>query len=77
MEIRDFPGSPMVKNPTCKAKDVDLILNQGTKIPHSFGVTKPMHHNYWAQVSPSVTARESESHDERSHVTQQTPEAAK
>ena len=46
MEMRDFPGGPMVKNLTCKARDAGLIPNQGTKIPHSLGVTKPMKYIY-------------------------------
>ena len=33
--IMDFPGSPVVKNPPCKAEDNGLIPCQGTKIPSS------------------------------------------
>ena len=34
---RGFPGGPVVKNPLCKAVEVDLIPGQGTKIPHASG----------------------------------------
>ena len=33
--IMDFPGSPVVKNPPCKAEDNGLIPCQGTKIPQA------------------------------------------
>ena len=32
-----FPGSPVAKNPPSKARDVGLILNWATKIPHAMG----------------------------------------
>ena len=41
---RDFPGSPVVKNPPCNAGDAGSIPGQGshrpqvaTKIPHAAG----------------------------------------
>ena len=55
----DFPGGPVVNNPACHAGDVGLIPGQGTKIPHAFGTTKPMHHNekilHNARMIPLVT----------------------
>ena len=35
IQIWDFPGGPVVKNPPCNARDVGLIPSQGTKIPHT------------------------------------------
>ena len=35
IQIWDFPGGPLVKNPPCNARDVGLIPSQGTKIPHT------------------------------------------
>ena len=32
-----FPGSPVAKNPPSKARDVGLILDWATKIPHAMG----------------------------------------
>ena len=32
---QDFPGSPVVKNPSSSAGDMGLIPCQGTKIPHA------------------------------------------
>ena len=31
----DFPGGPVVKNPSPNARDVGLILDWGTKMPHA------------------------------------------
>ena len=39
--LGNFPGGPVVKNPSCKAGHTDLIPGQGTKIPHA-----------WDQLSP-------------------------
>ena len=33
VQVRDFRGGPMVKNPPSNAGNVDLIPCQGTKIP--------------------------------------------
>ena len=33
----DFPGGPVVKNPSCNAEDTSSIPGQGTKIPHDSG----------------------------------------
>jgi len=30
----NFPGGPVVKNPSCSAGDVGLIGGRGTEIPH-------------------------------------------
>ena len=35
--LRDYPGSPVVKNPSSNAGDVGSIPGQGTKIPHAAG----------------------------------------
>ena len=32
---RDFPGGPVVKNPTSNVGDVDLIPGWGTETPHA------------------------------------------
>ena len=47
---RDFPGGPVVKNPSCSAGDAGSIPGQGTKIPRATGqisphaaTTEPMH----------------------------------
>ena len=39
---RDFPGSPVVKNPPSNAGDAGLIPGQGTKIPHAAGQLSPL-----------------------------------
>ena len=40
--IKGFPGSPVAKNPPCKAGDAGSIPDLGTKISRA---TKPTHHN--------------------------------
>ena len=35
MEAPDFPGTPVVKNPSCIAGDMGSIPGQGTKIPQA------------------------------------------
>ena len=52
-KFRDFPGSPVVKNPPYNAGDAGSIPGQGTKIPHAVEqlslhatTTEPMCHNY-------------------------------
>ena len=37
MQIWDFPGGPVVKNPSYKAGDVGLIPGHGIKIPRAPG----------------------------------------
>ena len=37
MEIWDFPGGPVVKNPPSNSGDTGSIPRQGTKIPHADG----------------------------------------
>ena len=37
MEIRDFPGGPVVKNPPSNAGDAGSIPGRGAKIPHATG----------------------------------------
>ena len=46
----DFPGGPVVENPSCNAGDAGLIPGRGTKIPHATGqlslratTTEPAH----------------------------------
>ena len=48
LNLRNFPGGPVVKNLPCNAGDVSSIPGQGTKIPHAPG-----------QLSLSTTTRES------------------
>ena len=43
--VRNFPGGPVVKNPSCNAGDTGSIPGRGTKIPHAAGHA-PMCHNY-------------------------------
>ena len=38
----DFPGGPVVKNPSPNARDVGLILDWGTKMPHAARNLKPV-----------------------------------
>ena len=45
MQVRDFPGGPVVKNPPCSAGEVGLIPGQGTKIPTCCRATKPARRN--------------------------------
>ena len=46
--MRDFPGSPEVKNLSCNARNIGLTHGQGTRIPHAMG-----------QPSPQAATRES------------------
>ena len=73
MNTRNFPRSPVVKNPPCNAGDVSSHPAQGTKIPHAV-----------EQLSLGTTAREptrinkrSYMIQRRSHVPQLRPDAAK
>ena len=36
---RDFPGGPVIENPSSNAGDVGFILGQGTRIPQAVGPT--------------------------------------
>ena len=45
-ETQDFPGGAVVKNPPANAGDMGQALVR--EDPTCRGVTKPMHHNYWA-----------------------------
>ena len=51
MGPRDFPSGPVVKNPSCNARDTGLIPGQGTKIQYAAG-----------QLSPRATTREEPTH---------------
>ena len=42
----NFPGGPVVKNPSCKAGDVGSIPHQGAKTPPCGRATKPSHYSY-------------------------------
>ena len=44
---RDFPGGPVVKNPSCNAGEAGSIPGLGTKIQHAAG-----------QLSPRATTRQ-------------------
>ena len=33
LKVGDFPGGPVVKNPSCNAGDMGSVPGQGTKIP--------------------------------------------
>ena len=87
---RDFPGGPVVKNPPYSAGDMGSIPGQGTKIPHAAGQLSPRATNYRAHAPWSLctTTREEKNlhattrqkparRNERSHVTQLRPDAAK
>ena len=37
MHTRDFPGGPVVKNPSCNTEHLGSIPDKGTKIPHAAG----------------------------------------
>ena len=37
LQNQDFPGGPVVKNPSSNTGDAGLISGQGTKIPHVVG----------------------------------------
>ena len=39
--MRDFPGSPVVKNPPSNAGNTGSTPGQGTRIPHSIGRLTP------------------------------------
>ena len=70
----DFPGGPVVKNPPSNAGDTGSIpgwgtisiVGRGTKIPHATG-----------RLSPHTTTREPARCNERSHMPQLRPDAAK
>ena len=54
---RDFPGGPVVENPSCNIGDTCSIPGWGTKIPHAVG-----------QLSPRATTKEPERHNYRAHA---------
>ena len=86
-QAADLPGGPVVKNPSCNAEDAGSIPGRGTKIPHTAGQLSPRATNYRAHVlwNPRTTTREKPVHhnkeptrrNERSHVPQLRPNAAK
>ena len=41
IQVGDFPGGPVVKNPPYNAGDAGLIPGRGTKIPHAMGQLSP------------------------------------
>ena len=55
--FQDFPGGPVVKNPSCDAGETGSTPGWGTKIPHAVG-----------QPSPHATTREPVCHNYRAHV---------
>ena len=34
LKVGDFPGGPVVKNPSCNAGDIGSVPGKGTNIPH-------------------------------------------
>ena len=50
--IWNIPEGPVVKNPPCNARNVDLIPGQGTKIPYAA-----------KQLSPCITTTEAVYHN--------------
>ena len=73
-KIGDFPGGPVVGNPPSNAGHADSIPGQRTKIPHASG---------WLSLHTATTEpvcrseKEARKPQERSHVPQLRPEAAK
>ena len=67
-DCRDFPGSPVVKNPPSSEGDVGSIPGWGTKIPHAAGQLSPTCHNNWAcapqpeREDPCAATREKPAH---------------
>ena len=55
----DFPGGSVVENLPCNAGDMGLIPGLGRfHMPHPTpGVTKPMHHKYWAHALEPMSHR--------------------
>ena len=41
MDLRDFPGGPVVKNLPSNAGDMGSVPGGGTKIPHAVGQLSP------------------------------------
>ena len=37
----DFSGGPVVKNPPCNTRDMDLISGWRAKMPHAMGQLRP------------------------------------
>ena len=52
----DFPGGPVIKNPPCNVGYVDLISDQGTKIPQATEQLSP-NHNYCVQHSGALASQ--------------------
>ena len=65
-QLRDFPGGEVVKNTPSNAGDVGSIPGQGTRFPHAAG-----------QLSPRTATTELVCLNERVHVPQLRPNAAK
>ena len=82
---RDFPGGPVVKNPSCSAEDAGLIPGQGTKIPRAAGqlhtTTTELAcsgaHVPQLERRPRTATKSLCAATERSHMLQLTPNAAK
>ena len=49
--LGNFPGGPVVKNPSCNAADESLIPDQGTNIPHAALQLETLHCNEGSPVS--------------------------
>ena len=49
--FRDFPGSPVAKNPLANVRDMGSIPGPETEIPHILGQLSPVHHKTESMLS--------------------------
>ena len=75
--LKDFPGGPVVKNPPSNARDAGSIPGQGTKTPHAAGLALLYSPRATIRDKPTHHKEEPACHNERSHVPQLRPDAAK
>ena len=66
-KLRDFPGGPVVENPSCNTGDASSIPGRGTKMPHGAGqlslcatTTEPTRSGVWAPQLESPHAATTE-----------------
>ena len=59
--FRDFPGSPVAKNPLANVRDMGSIPGPETEIPHILGQLSW----YTARPSPCSATREATNHNEK------------
>ena len=67
MEVRDFPGGPVVKNPASEAGHAGSIPGRGAKIPRAAGqlslsATKYKAHALWS-LRPTTRERKPTCHN--------------